>query len=95
LTNYVKYNHKPHLASPEPALAPKDWLRVGNNFQSDGETTMDKDRIEGSGKQAKGAIKEAAGKLTGDAKLKAEGKADKMAGKVQNAAGSAKDAMRE
>ena len=56
---------------------------------------MDKDRIEGSGKQAKGAIKEAAGKLTGDAKLKAEGKADKMAGKVQNAAGSAKDAMRE
>jgi uncharacterized protein YjbJ (UPF0337 family) len=35
---------------------------------------MDKDRIEGSAKQAKGAIKEVAGKVTGDAKLEAEGK---------------------
>jgi uncharacterized protein YjbJ (UPF0337 family) len=33
---------------------------------------MDKDRIKGSAKQAKGAVKVAAGKLTGDAKLKAE-----------------------
>ncbi len=56
---------------------------------------MDKDRIEGSAKQAGGAIKEAAGKLTGDAKLKAEGKGDKFAGKVQNAVGGAKDALRE
>ena len=38
---------------------------------------MDKDRIEGSANQAKGAIKEAAGKVTGDAKLQAEGAADK------------------
>jgi len=32
---------------------------------------MDKDRIEGSANQAKGAIKETAGKVTGDAKLQA------------------------
>ena len=56
---------------------------------------MDKDRIEGSANQAKGALKEAAGKLTGDAKLQAEGTADKAAGKVQNAVGGAKDAVRE
>jgi uncharacterized protein YjbJ (UPF0337 family) len=56
---------------------------------------MDRDRIEGSGKQAKGTIKEGAGKLTGDAKLKAEGKGDKLEGKVQNAIGGAKDALRE
>ncbi len=56
---------------------------------------MDKDRIEGSAKQAKGAIKEAAGKVMGDSKLKAEGAADKMAGKVQNAVGGAKDAIRD
>ncbi|MBX9752999.1 MAG: CsbD family protein [Roseococcus sp.] len=56
---------------------------------------MDKDRIAGAAKQAKGAIKDAAGKLTGDAKLQAEGKADKVAGKVQNAAGGAKDAVRK
>jgi uncharacterized protein YjbJ (UPF0337 family) len=56
---------------------------------------MDKDRIEGSANQAKGAMKEAAGKVTGDAKLKAEGAADKAAGKVQNAVGGMKDAVRD
>ncbi|MDR3498136.1 MAG: CsbD family protein [Parvibaculum sp.] len=56
---------------------------------------MDKDRIEGAAKQAKGAVKEAAGKLTGDAKLRAEGKFDKVEGKVQSAIGGAKDAARE
>ena len=44
---------------------------------------MDKDRIEGSAKQAKGAIKQAAGKVTGDSKLKAEGTMDKAEGKLQ------------
>ena len=55
---------------------------------------MDKDRIEGSAKQAKGAIKEVAGKVTGDAKLETEGKSDKAAGKVQNAVGCLKDTLR-
>lgn len=55
---------------------------------------MDKDRIEGIAKQAKGAVKDVAGKLTGDAKLQAEGKADKAEGKIQNAVGGAKDAVR-
>jgi uncharacterized protein YjbJ (UPF0337 family) len=56
---------------------------------------MDKDRIEGAGKQVKGAIKDAAGKVTGDRKLQAEGKADKIVGKVQNEVGKAKDAFRD
>ena len=51
---------------------------------------MDKDRIEGSAKQAKGAIKEVAG----NAKLETEGKSDKAAGKVQNAVGGLKDTLR-
>ncbi len=55
---------------------------------------MDKDRIEGSAKQAMGAIKEVAGKVTGDAKLETEGKSDKAAGKVQNAVGGLKDTLR-
>jgi uncharacterized protein YjbJ (UPF0337 family) len=55
---------------------------------------MDKDRIEGSAKQAKGAVKEVAGKVTGDAKLESEGKSDKAAGKVQNAVGGLKDTLR-
>jgi uncharacterized protein YjbJ (UPF0337 family) len=56
---------------------------------------MDKDRVEGASKQAKGSVKEAVGNVTGDQKLQAEGKGDKAAGKVQNAVGGAKDAVRE
>jgi uncharacterized protein YjbJ (UPF0337 family) len=56
---------------------------------------MDKDRVEGVAHQAKGAVKEAAGKVTGDKKMEAEGMAEKAAGKVQNAAGGVKDAVRD
>ncbi len=56
---------------------------------------MDKDRIQGAAEQAKGAVKEAAGKVTGDQKLQAEGKADKAAGKVQSTVGGIKDSARE
>lgn len=56
---------------------------------------MDKDRIEGSAEQAKGKIKELAGKVTGDSKTEAEGKADQLKGKVQNAVGGIKDKLRE
>jgi len=56
---------------------------------------MDTDRIKGAAQQAKGVVKDAAGKMTGDTKLQAEGKADKAAGKVQNTAGGAKDAVRD
>ena len=56
---------------------------------------MDKDRIGGAFEQAKGAVKETAGKVTGDTKLEAEGKADKVAGKVQSSVGGAKDTVRD
>ena len=59
------------------------------------EKVMDKDRVEGSAKQVKGAVKETIGKVVGDAKLEAEGKADKTEGKVQNAIGGLKDAVRD
>lgn len=52
------------------------------------------DRMEGSAKQAKGSFKEGVGKMTGDTKMQAEGKADKMEGKVQNAVGGVKDSLR-
>ncbi len=56
---------------------------------------MDKDRVEGALHQAKGSIKEAAGKVTGDKKTQAEGVAEKAAGKVQNTVGGVKDAAKE
>jgi uncharacterized protein YjbJ (UPF0337 family) len=57
--------------------------------------SMDKDRLVGAAHQGKGAVKEAVGKVTGDAKTQAEGAAEKAAGKVQNTVGGAKDAIRE
>jgi len=56
---------------------------------------MDKERIKGMAQQGKGAMKETAGKAMGDQKLKAEGKMDKMEGKLRNTIGGAKDAIRE
>jgi uncharacterized protein YjbJ (UPF0337 family) len=55
---------------------------------------VDKDRIEGSASQAKGKVKEVAGKLTGDSKLQNEGKGDQLKGKVQNTIGGIKDTLR-
>mgnify|MGYP002629944094 CR=1 FL=1 len=56
---------------------------------------MNKDRIEGAAEQAKGKVKEFTGKVTGDSKLENEGKADQVAGKVQNTVGGMKDAAKE
>lgn len=55
----------------------------------------DQDRIEGSAKNIGGQIKEGVGKLVGDEKLKNEGKADRVEGKVQNTIGGIKDALRD
>lgn len=55
---------------------------------------MHKDEIKGAAKDAKGSMKEAAGKLTGDERLEAEGAAEKTMGKVQKGVGNLKDAAR-
>jgi len=55
---------------------------------------MDKDRIIGAGKQMSGSAKQVVGKLVGDAKLQADGKAEQVEGKLQNAVGSAKDTLK-
>lgn len=56
---------------------------------------MNKDRVEGSFEQAKGKVKEVAGKAAGDSKLEAEGKGQQVAGKVQNTIGGIKDSVKE
>jgi uncharacterized protein YjbJ (UPF0337 family) len=55
---------------------------------------MNRDHIKGSARQAKGSVKSAAGRVTGDSKLQAEGKAGRVGGKIQKAVGSIKDKMR-
>ena len=51
---------------------------------------MDKNRIVGSAKQIKGSMKDAVGKVVGDAKLQVDGKADQAEGKIQNIVGTIK-----
>jgi uncharacterized protein YjbJ (UPF0337 family) len=45
---------------------------------------MDKETIKGTADKVKGSVKDAAGRMTGDKNLQAEGKADKMAGAASN-----------
>lgn len=56
---------------------------------------MDKEHLKGAGKRAEGAVKDTVGGLTGDRKLQAEGKADKLEGKVRQKVGDVKDAVRD
>jgi uncharacterized protein YjbJ (UPF0337 family) len=56
---------------------------------------MDKERVKGMADQAKGSVKETAGKMTGDQKLKTEGQMDRVEGKVRNAVGGMKDEVRD
>jgi uncharacterized protein YjbJ (UPF0337 family) len=56
---------------------------------------MDKEHIKGAADKVKGAIKETAGKISGNERLVAEGKADKVAGSVRQSVGDVKDAARK
>jgi uncharacterized protein YjbJ (UPF0337 family) len=56
---------------------------------------MDSEHVKGAADKVKGAVKETAGKITGDAKLEGEGKLDKAKGAAHNVAGDVKDAARD
>ncbi len=56
---------------------------------------MEKEHLKGAADKAKGAVKDAAGKITGDEKLQAEGKLDKAKGSAKQAIGDAKDTMKD
>jgi uncharacterized protein YjbJ (UPF0337 family) len=68
---------------------------MNDHDRDDADIGIDEDRTEGSAKQMGGKIKEGAGKLFGDAKMKHEGQADQAEGKIQNTWGSMKDEARE
>ena len=56
---------------------------------------MDREHVKGAADKAKGAIKDVAGKVTGDKELQNEGKLDKAKGDLHKAAGDVKDAFRK
>ena len=55
--------------------------------------TSTKDKIKGSFHEVKGSIKREIGKATNDRNMKAEGTAEKKAGKVQQQIGHAKETV--
>ena len=55
---------------------------------------MNKDQIKGRAEEVKGNIKEGVGKAVGNDRLRGEGKADQVAGKIQNTIGGIKDTLR-
>lgn len=67
---------------------------VRNRSHGIGSVGVDRDRVAGSVKQAKGAVEEGTGKVLGDAKLQAEGRMDRAEGKAQNTLGGIKDTLR-
>jgi len=56
---------------------------------------MDKQHIKGAVDKAKGAVKDAIGKATGDRGMQADGKIDKMKGEGRQMVGDVKDAARD
>ena len=56
---------------------------------------MDKEHVKGAADKASGAAKDAAGKATGNDKLRAEGAIDKAKGDLRQGMGDAKDAVRK
>ena len=56
---------------------------------------MDKEHVKGAADKAKGALKEAVGKMTGDKQMQVEGKFDKAKGAAHQTAGDIKDAARK
>jgi len=82
--------------------APEDSCRTGNGrvgwfmaYQTE-ENTMKsgtKDKVEGAFHQAKGKVKEVAGKITGQADLEIAGTDEKVAGKIQEKVGEIKTVL--
>lgn len=56
---------------------------------------IDTDRLVGIGRQIKGALTEGIGNVIGNPSLEESGRVERAAGKVQNAAGSARDEARD
>ena len=56
---------------------------------------MNKDQVAGRVEEAKGKLKEVAGKVVGNEKLEGEGIADQAAGKVQKTYGDLKEKAKD
>ena len=83
----------------------KIGVGITNHFAGEGSAIINRpeevmkssirDKAEGALHEAKGKVKEVAGKITDNPKLEAEGTAEKIAGKVQGKVGQIKKVLGE
>lgn len=57
--------------------------------------SINKDQVDGRVEQLKGTLKEATGKVTGDANLEVKGNIEKNLGKVQSKVGDLKESLKK
>jgi uncharacterized protein YjbJ (UPF0337 family) len=63
-------------------------------YQSQDYNSAQRDKLEGSMREAGGRVKESVGALTGNERLKAEGEGDQLSGAVRRKKGSLKDRIK-
>ena len=59
-----------------------------------GRESAERDKMEGTRQDLKGRVKESAGALTGDQRLKAQGQGDQLAGTARRKKGNLKDRIK-
>ena len=65
-----------------------------NNAGAPGRDSAERDKVEGSRQDLKGRVKESAGALTGNDRLKARGEKDQLAGTARRKKGNLKDRIK-
>lgn len=67
---------------------------MNTNASAPGRDSAERDKVEGSKQDLKGRLKEGAGALTGDNRLKAQGEKDQLAGTARRKKGTLKDRIK-
>jgi uncharacterized protein YjbJ (UPF0337 family) len=67
---------------------------TGTNASTPGSDSAERDKVEGSKQDLKGRVKEGAGALTGNNRLKAQGEKDQLAGTARRKKGNLKDRIK-
>ncbi|HEY6543063.1 MAG TPA: CsbD family protein [Ktedonobacteraceae bacterium] len=64
------------------------------NADTPGQNSAERDKMEGNKQDLKGRVKEGAGALTGNERLKAQGEKDQLAGTARRKKGNLKDRIK-
>jgi uncharacterized protein YjbJ (UPF0337 family) len=82
---YSPIKHEQAFLLPATRQAGEQFLRRFTNMG-----LLNNDEVEGKFDQAKGAVKDKVGEVTGDRDMEAEGEADRASGNVQEGFGTAR-----